>query len=82
MMTNDFISFGKWILNEFKIYRDKDTNGSKLVYVWEEGLIRLQNGYSVSRLLKEASLEELSSALQNFKSMEDSNLIKGKNSPY
>lgn len=82
MNTKDFIRFGKWILHEFKSIRNRETVESKLLDVWKDGLVKLQNGYSVSRLLKEASLEELSSALQNFKSMEDCNHIKGKNSPY
>lgn len=82
MKANDFIIFGKWILHEFKLYRNEELKYSKLEEVWEQGLIKLKAGDSVSKLLKEADLEELTTALQNFKCMEDCKLIKGKNSPY
>jgi len=66
----DYISFGKWILSEFKKYRyGNDESGDILESIWSSGLSKLKSGYSVSKLLSEASIQEQMDALQKYKSI-------------
>jgi hypothetical protein len=68
--SKDIIRFGKWILSEFKKYRyGNEGSGDILESIWSSGLSKLKSGYSVSKLLSEASIQEQMDALQKYKSI-------------
>ncbi len=66
--AKDIIHFGKWLLSEFKLFREgNESSGVLLEEIWSSGFISLKNGYSVSKLLLYASIEEQLVALQKYK---------------
>jgi hypothetical protein len=66
--AKDIIHFGKWLLSEFKLFREGNaSSGVLLDEIWSSGFNNLRNGYSVSKLLLDSSIEEQLVALQKYK---------------
>ena len=78
----NILSLGKWMIKEFKDYRYGISDGVILEYIWNEGFIKLKQGYTVSKLLKESKIEEQLDALQKYKSIIQNDNNRAKNKPY
>lgn len=63
------LSLGRWMLKEFKDYRNGSSDGKNLEYIWGEGFLKLKQGYTVSKLLQNSRIEEQLDALQKYKSI-------------